>query len=87
MARFAPVKLAAGTAVSVLAIGHTAALPWIYPVLLPLLLAAPLTVLTAHVRWGRHLRQRGWLLVPEEAWSPAVLRRAWRFAEQPAHGR
>ena len=83
IARFAPVKLLAGSTAAALAVGHAAALPWMYPVLLPLLLAAPLTVLTANARLGQRLRQRGWLLVPEEAWSPAVLRRAWRFAAQP----
>ncbi|MFP5466841.1 MAG: glucans biosynthesis glucosyltransferase MdoH, partial [Gammaproteobacteria bacterium] len=83
VARFAPVKLAAVAVAASLAAWQAAALPWIYPVLLPLLVAAPLTVLTAHVALGRRLRAGGWLLIPEEAWSPAVLRRAWRFAGQP----
>ena len=83
IARFAPVKLVAAAVATGLATWQAAALPWVYPVLLPLLVAAPLTVLTAHVALGRRLRSGGWLLIPEEAWSPAVLRRAWRFAAQP----
>ncbi len=83
IARFAPVKLVAAGVATGLATWQAAALPWVYPVLLPLLVAAPLTVLTAHVALGRRLRSGGWLLIPEEAWSPAVLRRAWRFAAQP----
>ena len=46
------------------------------PVALPMLLSIPLVVLTSHVRLGTWLRLRGLLLVPEESWSPQVLRRA-----------
>ena len=54
------------------------------PVALPLLLAVPLTVLTSHVDLGAALRARGMLLIPEEAWSPAVLRRARLHAGRAA---
>jgi membrane glycosyltransferase len=50
------------------------------PVGLPLLLAAPLTVLSSQPGLGSALRERRWLLIPQEAWPHAVLRRAWRHA-------
>jgi membrane glycosyltransferase len=50
------------------------------PVGLPLLLAAPLTVLSSQPGLGSALRARHWLLIPQEAWPKAVLRRAWRHA-------
>ncbi|MCC2633494.1 MAG: putative b-glucosyltransferase MdoH, Glycosyltransferase Family 2 [Ramlibacter sp.] len=82
-------KLAPMTAVIVLhAAGIAAiqlgALIWLAPVALPLLLAVPLAVLTSHVALGGWLRARGMLLIPEEARSPAVLRRAWRHAAAAA---
>ena len=60
------------------------ALLWLAPVALPLLLAIPLTVATSHVELGAWMRERGLLLIPEESWSPAVLRRAWRHASRLA---
>ncbi|WP_255440826.1 glucans biosynthesis glucosyltransferase MdoH [Caenimonas sedimenti] len=68
-----------GAAVAVVQMG---ALVWLAPVGLPLLLAVPLAVLTSHVAFGGRMRSRGVLLIPEEARSPAVLRRAWRHAGQ-----
>lgn len=56
------------------------ALVWIVPVALPLLLAVPFAVLTSHVALGGWARSRRMLLIPEEARSPAVLRRAWQYA-------
>ena len=56
---------------------HHDALWWLLPVGLPLLFAAPLTVLTSESRWGLILRYRQWLLTPEERITPAVLVRAW----------
>ena len=56
------------------------ALIWLMPVGLPLLLAIPLTVLTSQIGLGTSLRERGFLLIPEESRSPAVLRRAWMHA-------
>ncbi|EYC52391.1 glucosyl transferase family 2 [Hylemonella gracilis str. Niagara R] len=50
------------------------------PVGLPLLLAAPLTVLSSQPGLGSALRKHHWLLIPQEAWPKAVLRRAWRHA-------
>lgn len=59
-------------------------LPWLLPVALPLLVAVPLTVATGDVALGAWARRRNALLIPEEAWSPAVLRRAWRHASRLA---
>lgn len=56
------------------------ALVWLAPVALPLLLAVPLAVLTSHVALGDWARSQGLLLIPEEARSPLVLRRAWAHA-------
>jgi membrane glycosyltransferase len=60
------------------------ALVWLAPVALPLLLAVPLVVFTSGVGVGTRARAHGWLLIPEESWSPAVLRRAWRHASRLA---
>lgn len=78
-------KLAPMTAVIVLQGGGIAAMQlgaliWLAPVAVPLLLAVPLAVLTSHVALGGWVRSRRVLLIPEEARSPAVLRRAWRHA-------
>jgi membrane glycosyltransferase len=74
--------------IGLLALGVAAvepgALIWLAPVALPLLLAVPLTVLTSDVGVGTAARTGGWLLIPEESWSPAVLRRAWRHASRLA---
>jgi membrane glycosyltransferase len=70
--------------VALLAVGiamiDASALVWLMPVGLPLLLAIPLTVLTSQIALGTALRDRGFLLIPEESRSPAVLRRAWMHA-------
>ncbi|MDM0115073.1 glucans biosynthesis glucosyltransferase MdoH [Variovorax sp. J22R133] len=70
--------------IALLAVGialiDASALMWLMPVGLPLLLAIPLTVVTSQIGLGIHLRERGFLLIPEESRSPAVLRRAWMHA-------
>lgn len=70
--------------IAILAVGiamiDASALVWLMPVGLPLLLAIPLTVLTSQIALGTTLRDRGFLLIPEESRSPAVLRRAWMHA-------
>ena len=78
-------QLAPMTAVvAALAVGialiDASALTWLMPVGLPLLMAIPLTVLTSQIGLGIALRERGFLLIPEESRSPAVLRRAWMHA-------
>ncbi len=37
-------------------------------------------MLTSQIALGTTLRDRGYLLIPEESRSPAVLRRAWMHA-------
>ena len=63
-----------------IALIDASALMWLMPVGLPLLLAIPLTVMTSQLNLGSSLRDRGFLLIPEESRSPAVLRRAWMHA-------
>ncbi len=53
-------------------------------VAVPLLLSVPLAVLTSHAGLGAWLRLRGLMLIPEEAWSPPVLRRARLHAGRAA---
>ncbi|CAA2101985.1 glucans biosynthesis glucosyltransferase MdoH [Variovorax paradoxus] len=80
MSQLAPMTLV----IAMLAVGvamiDPSALIWLMPVGLPLLLAIPLTVLTSQIALGTTLRDRGFLLIPEESRSPAVLRRAWMHA-------
>ena len=75
--RFMPVMAVASFAMLATFYARHDALLWLLPVGLPLLLAAPLTVLTSESRWGLRLRYRLWLLTPEERIPPAVLIRAW----------
>ena len=63
------------------------ALVWLIPVGLPLLLAIPVSVATSHVELGSTMRSNGFLLIPEERWSPAVLRRARLHANRLARPR
>jgi len=37
-------------------------------------------VLTSQIALGNAMRDRGFLVIPEESRSPAVLRRAWMHA-------
>jgi len=84
IAQLAPMSLViAALAVGVALIDATA-LTWLMPVGLPLLLAIPLTVLTSQIAFGSSLRDRGFLLIPEESRSPAVLSRAWMHADRMA---
>jgi membrane glycosyltransferase len=63
------------------------ALVWLLPVGLPLLAAIPIAVGTSHIGLGHAMRGRGFLLIPEERWSPPVLRRAWSHASRLAQPR
>ena len=77
--------------IALLAVGISAidasALIWLIPVGLPLLLAIPMSVATSHIELGSAMRSRGFLLIPEERWSPAVLRRARLHANRMARPR
>lgn len=83
-AQLGPMTLGMAAVVSALALVNPAALWWIAPVAVPMLLAVPMAVATSHVDLGGWMRGRGFLLIPEESWSPAVLRRAWRHASRLA---
>ena len=78
--RFGTASCAVAVAAGALALVDPSALVWLAPVGLPLLLAVPFTVWTASTRLGARVRAARLLLVPEEARSPAVLRRAWGHA-------
>jgi membrane glycosyltransferase len=55
---------------------------WVMPVVVPLLLAVPVTVLSSQVWLGRWARANGVLMVPEEAAPPRVLRQAWIYVRR-----
>jgi membrane glycosyltransferase len=80
VAQLAPMTFVVATLAVGIALIDVSALAWLAPVGLPLLLAIPLTVLTSQIALGTALRERGFLLIPEESRSPAVLRRAWMHA-------
>ena len=79
-AQLAPMTLVIAALAVGIALIDAGALAWLMPVGLPLLLAIPLTVLTSQIALGNAMRDRGFLLIPEESRSPAVLRRAWMHA-------
>ena len=81
--RFAPVGAAVLVIAAALLLVHPPAVVWLLPVGVPLLLAVPFTVLTSRASLGERVRNGGWLLVPEESWSPSVLRQAWAYARLP----
>ena len=80
--RFAPESAGAGVALLTLGAFHLNALPWILPVGLPLVAAAPLAVWTSRENEARQTAPAATLLIPEERQAPKVLRRAWRYARQ-----
>ena len=81
-AQLAPIAAIVGLLLVGVAALNPDALLWMLPVTLPLVMAVPFTVATGHVELGAWMRSRGALLIPEESWSPAVLRRAWRHASR-----
>jgi membrane glycosyltransferase len=81
-----PLALVLGAITAVVALVDAGAAVSLLPVALPLALSVPLTVLTSHADLGAWLRLRGFLLVPEEAGSPPVLRRARLHAGRAARG-
>lgn len=52
---------------------HPSLFYWMSPVLLGWLAAIPLSVMTSHTDGAQWLRQRGYLLTPEEATPPAII--------------
>ncbi|GAD23786.1 glucans biosynthesis glucosyltransferase MdoH [Acidovorax sp. MR-S7] len=81
-ARLAPMTAVVGLLAAGIAFIDGSALVWLLPVGLPLALAIPLAVVTSQIRLGEAARTRRLLLIPEEAWSPHVLRRARLHAHQ-----
>ena len=79
-ARFGMAGAVTAAVAAGLAAVSPSALLWMAPIGVPLLLAVPFTVWTASSRLGQRVRDARLLLVPEEARSPAVLRRAWGYA-------
>ncbi|TCP09933.1 glucans biosynthesis glucosyltransferase MdoH [Caldimonas thermodepolymerans] len=68
-----------GAAVAAAAV-NPALMLWMAPIALPLLMAVPLAVFTSQEGRGRRVSERGLLRIPEETWTPAVLRHAWSYA-------
>ncbi len=83
MRRFAPLAVVALTVLAAVAAISPAAAIGLLPIVGPLLLAAPLAVLTSQVGLGERIRAARLLLIPEESWTPAVLRKAWSYADRP----
>ncbi|AEG94557.1 candidate b-glucosyltransferase MdoH, Glycosyltransferase Family 2 [Ramlibacter tataouinensis TTB310] len=82
--RLAPLTAVIGVLAAAVAVVNASAVLSLLPVALPLLLAVPLAVLTSHVELGGRMRERGFLLIPEESRSPAVLSRARQHAVHAA---
>ncbi|QJC57454.1 Glucans biosynthesis glucosyltransferase H [Polaromonas vacuolata] len=85
--QLAPMSLVIAALAAGIALIDVSALIWLIPVGLPLLLAVPLTVISSQPRLGAVMRAQGFLLIPEETRSPAVLRRAWMHARPAAKPR
>jgi len=78
--RFALVGILVTSLALAAALLRPLALLWLLPLGLPLLLAAPLAVLTSRVRLGEQVRALQLLVTPEESRTPAVLLQSWRHA-------
>jgi membrane glycosyltransferase len=84
MRQLAPMSAVIGLLALGVALIDSSALLWLMPVGLPLALAIPLAVVTSQIALGKALRAQRLLLIPEESWSPPVLRRAWLHASRLA---
>lgn len=85
--RFAPTGVVVGAASAWASSIEPAAILWLLPLIVPLLVAIPLAVLTGRASIGQRLLGRGLLLTPEESAAPAVLQRAWGYADRAAPAR
>ena len=81
-ARLLPMSGIVAVLAAAVALVDASALVWLMPVGLPLLLAIPMAVVTSQIALGSAMRERSYLLIPEESRSPAVLRRAWMHADR-----
>jgi membrane glycosyltransferase len=84
MAQLAPMTAVIALLAAGIGAIDSGALLWLAPVGVPLALAIPMAVVTSQIALGRTMRAQRFLLIPEEAWSPPVLRRAWRHAQRLA---
>ena len=77
-------RVSAITAVFAAVVGwmSPSTLMWMAPIALPLLLAAPITVLSSRARLGERLRAAGLMVIPEETRTPTVLSNAWAYGRQ-----
>ncbi|KAI1692774.1 glucans biosynthesis glucosyltransferase H [Ditylenchus destructor] len=77
-------RVSAITAVFAAVVGwmSPSTLMWMAPIALPLLLAAPITVLSSRARLGERLRAAGLMVIPEESRTPTVLSNAWAYGRQ-----
>jgi membrane glycosyltransferase len=82
--QLAPLALVIAPLAAGIALVNASAVLSLLPVVLPLVLALPLAVITGDAVLGARLRAMGMLLIPEESWSPAVLRRARLHASRSA---
>lgn len=82
--QLAPMSLVIGLLAVGVSFIDSSALLWLIPVGLPLALAIPLAVLTSQIALGKAMRAQQLLMIPEESWSPPVLRRAWLHASRLA---
>ena len=82
--QLAPMSLVIALLAVGVAVIDSSALLWLMPVGLPLALAIPLAVFTSQIALGKAMRAQRLLLIPEESWSPPVLRRAWLHASRLA---
>jgi membrane glycosyltransferase len=78
--RFAPIMAVVLALVGTALAMEPGAALWFAPVALPLLFAVPLTVATSRADVGERVRARRLLVIPEESWTPTVLRQAWAYA-------
>ncbi|HYD77875.1 glucans biosynthesis glucosyltransferase MdoH [Ramlibacter sp.] len=83
-AQLLPLTAAVGVLGVAVALVDADALVSLVSIAVPLLLSVPLAVITSHAGVGTWLRLRGLMLIPEEAWSPPVLRRARLHAGRAA---
>ncbi len=79
--RFGPLTAVVAVALVAVSSVSPATTLWLLPMGLPLLFSVPFTVLSSQGTLGQRLRDAGWLTIPEEARSPAVLRQAWHYAQ------
>ncbi len=77
-------SLAAIALTALMALFAPTALPWLLPMALPLVVAIPVAVWTSRTRVGERIRAAGWMVIPEEAHTPAVLQQAWRHVAPAA---